>query len=63
MDLLVTCDASLGGTRMAGLRKRREMERTLYLEGKYGDLSTIPFWRGDPRKTKRQEYEVQDTDL
>jgi GH24 family phage-related lysozyme (muramidase) len=62
-DLLPECDASLSGTRMSGLRKRREMERKLFLTADYGDLRHVKLWYGDPRKTKPELYEVQPGDI
>ena len=34
-----------------GLMKRRLAERSVFLEGEYGDLSRFKIWRGDPRTT------------
>lgn len=57
------CDANLAGERKKGLAKRRIAEHILFNTGEYGELSPIPFWRGDPRTTKREEYIVQEGDL
>lgn len=34
------------------LLARREREVKLFLHGDYGDISKVPVWEGDPRKTK-----------
>lgn len=52
------------GEPMAGLLRRREREREMFLRASYGDdLMTLPMWRGNPRTTPREEYHVQEEDL
>jgi hypothetical protein len=63
MDLLEKCDANLAGDHLPGLAKRRKMERKVFEQADYGELSPIPFWRGNPRETKQDWYEVKDGDL
>jgi GH24 family phage-related lysozyme (muramidase) len=46
-----------------GIHKRRLLEQNMFQFGDYGDLSTIPMWRGDPRKTPQETYTVQPEDL
>jgi hypothetical protein len=48
---------------MDGLLKRRARELCLHLTGEYGSLDRIPFWRGDPRKTRMEYYEPQSGDF
>jgi len=63
LELWLLCDRNLAGQRLDGLHKRRVLEVKLFQNGEYGELSPIPFWRGNPRSTKREEYEVRDADL
>jgi GH24 family phage-related lysozyme (muramidase) len=62
-DLWPACDANQAGEHMGGLRKRRLLEQAIWVHADYGDLSTIPMWRGNPRTTKRETYVVQPEDL
>jgi len=57
------CDRNSAGQQMAGLHKRRVLEQAVFLRGDYGDLSTVPFWPGDPKTTPRQTYTIQPGDL
>ena len=56
-------DTNAKGEHLAGLLKRRFAERRIFLFADYGDLGSVPFWRGNPRKTERQEYIVKEDDL
>jgi GH24 family phage-related lysozyme (muramidase) len=44
-------DKNAAGKRLAGLAKRRLMEKAIFDRCDYGDLTTIKVWHGDPRKT------------
>lgn len=57
------CDANLAGQKSAGLRKRRVLEQAIFLRGDYGDLTVLPYWPGDPRKTRMQQYRVKPEDI
>lgn len=58
-----TFDTNVAGAHLPGLRLRREAELALFLRGDYGSLVSIPWWRGNPRRTRRYEYVVQPGDL
>jgi GH24 family phage-related lysozyme (muramidase) len=57
------CDANLAGEKKAGLRKRRILEQAVFLTGDYGSLDPLPYWPGDPRSTRMQQYHLQPGDL
>jgi lysozyme len=57
------CDANLAGVHIPGLRKRRTLEQAVFVSGDYGQLDVIPYWPGDPRTTKMQQYHLQPGDL
>ncbi len=57
------CDRNSAGEQSAGLHKRRVLEQAIFLRGDYGDLSIIPFWRGNPRTTAREQYHLQAGDI
>lgn len=61
--LFPTLDTNSAGVRLAGLRTRRLAEKAMFLKGDYGQLSQIPWWKGDPHTTPRYEYAVQPGDL
>jgi GH24 family phage-related lysozyme (muramidase) len=63
MELLVKCDTNLAGDHIPGLAKRRLMERRVFESADYGELNPIPFWKGNPRETKQDWYEVKEDDL
>jgi lysozyme len=56
-------DTNAKGVRMDGLLKRRAREICLHLTGEYGALDRIPFWPGDPKKTRMEFYEPQPGDF
>lgn len=59
-----SCDQNMAGERLPGLHKRRLLEQKLFMTGDYGiDLDEIPYWKGDPRKTKPETYHVQPGDF
>jgi GH24 family phage-related lysozyme (muramidase) len=62
-DEFLKWDTNAKGEHLRGLLKRRRAERDIFLNADYGELTPIPFWRGDPRKTERGEYIIQDDDL
>ena len=63
-ELFPLCDRNLAGEEIDGLRKRRELEVKVFVDGNYGDdLLDIPFWEGNPRSTPRKVYHVQPGDL
>lgn len=62
-SLFPECDRNLAGEKVAGLHKRRLLEQAIFLRGEYGDLDPIPYWPGDPRTTRMQQYHVQEGDL
>ena len=49
-DLLRTFNKNQGKV-SAGHTKRRQQERDVFLRGRYGDLSSILVWHGDPKTT------------
>lgn len=51
------------GVKIDGLRKRRLMEQAIFLRGDYGDLSTIPLYRGDPHVVPQERYRLQPGDI
>jgi GH24 family phage-related lysozyme (muramidase) len=54
---------ALDGTWSNGVHTRREAEALMYETGDYGPLGTVPFYAGNPRTTKRQEYTVKPDDI
>jgi lysozyme len=62
-NLFPECDRNLAGEKLAGLHKRRVLEREMFLTGDYGVLDPIPYWPDDPRTTRMQQYHVQEGDL
>lgn len=62
-ELFPQLDTNSKGQHLGGLKIRREAERDMYVSGNYGLLGSIPWWHGDPRRTKRFEYTVQAADL
>lgn len=61
---LPNCDRNLAGVQVVGLHRRRLLEQKLFLTGDYGDdLDAIPFWRGNPHKTKPETYHVKPEDF
>jgi GH24 family phage-related lysozyme (muramidase) len=62
-DYLPECKYNSAGEPKDGLLKRRLLEQSVFLRGDYGDLSVIPFYRGDPRTTPREQYHLQPGDI
>lgn len=62
-DEFLRWDTNAKGEHKTGLMRRRVMERRLFLNADYGDLTRIPFWRGNPRETLREEYVLKEGDL
>lgn len=58
-----TFDTNQAGVQMDGLKKRRIAELAMFQTGDYGQLSQIPWWKGDPHTTPRFEYVVAPSDL
>lgn len=65
MHLWPECDHNKAGEKLEGLHKRRLLELAVFTAGDYGELSPIPFWRGDPRDKRivRESYDVKEDDL
>jgi len=51
------------GEEMPGLVKRRQFEKDMFDGKGYGELNPIPYWSGNPRKTKMKQYYIQPQDL
>jgi lysozyme len=60
---LPDCRCNSAGKEIGGLRKRREMEQAIFLRGDYGDLSSVPFYPGDPKTTSQRRYVIQPGDV
>jgi GH24 family phage-related lysozyme (muramidase) len=56
-------DMDAAGINRTGLFARRQLERNLFLFGDYGKLNPVKLWRGDPRQTQPELYDVTDEDL
>jgi lysozyme len=61
--LFPECDRNLAGEKIVGLHKRRLLEQAIFVSGEYGSLDPIPYWPGDPRTTRMQQYHLQEGDL
>jgi lysozyme len=57
------CRCNSAGEEKEGLRKRRVMEQGIFLRGDYGDLSSVPFYPGNPHTTPQKRYVIQPGDL
>jgi hypothetical protein len=57
------CINDIAPDHIPGLAKRRLMERRVFESADYGELNPIPFWKGNPRETKQDWYEVKEDDL
>lgn len=62
-EMFPRCDTNRAGKRLPGLHRRRLLEQKIFLSGEYGELSPIPFWPGDPAKTKAGQFVVTDSDF
>jgi lysozyme len=53
------------GKFLAGLMKRRKLERRIFDDGNYGDLSWCPYWRGNPhdRNVPQEKYYFKPGDV
>ncbi len=56
-------DTNAKGKRIPGLLKRRGLEVAIFLAEEYGSVNPIPYWPGDPHKTKMQQYTLSEGDL
>jgi GH24 family phage-related lysozyme (muramidase) len=56
-------DQDAAGINRTGLFARRQLERNLFLTGDYGKLNPVKLWRGDPRTTQPELYDVTAEDL
>jgi lysozyme len=55
---------SAGGTWMKGLETRRKREKEIFFNSDYGPVEApIKLWRGNPRQTPFEPYEIKDADL
>jgi len=62
-DEFLKWDMDAEGVRKKGLLARRELERTLFRAGDYGELNPVRLYRGDPKTTPFEEYIVTERDL
>ena len=62
-DEFLHWDQDADGVQRAGLYGRRQTERTLFLTGDYGQLNPVRLYRGDPRQTAFENYNVTPEDL
>src|SRR5215207_80043 len=62
-DEFLRWDADAEGIPRKGLKARRELERTLFLTGDHGALNPVRLYRGDPKTTPFEEYNVTERDL
>lgn len=62
-DLIPMCDMNAAGEHVSGLRTRRLKEQGMFLHGDYSEDDPIPFWRGLPKLTKRETYELKPGDI
>lgn len=62
-DLIPLCDMNAAGNHVPGLRMRRLKEQAMLVHGDYSDEDTIPFWRGMPKLTKRETYDLKPGDI
>ena len=62
-DLIPLCDMNAAGDHVPGLRMRRLKEQAMLVHGDYSDTDPIPFWRGLPKLTKRETYELKPGDI
>jgi lysozyme len=59
-----TWSYSAEGKKMKGLELRRQREKDLFFKGDYGPVEApIKLWRGNPRQTPFEPYEVTEVDL
>jgi GH24 family phage-related lysozyme (muramidase) len=62
-DEFLRWDMDAEGVKKKGLLARRELERDLFLTGNYGDLNPVRLYRGDPKTSQFEEYNVTERDL
>jgi lysozyme len=59
-----TWSYSADGKKMKGLELRRQREKDIFFKGDYGPVEApIKLWKGNPRQTSFEPYEVTEVDL